>query len=204
MKKHVLFILLLSFGTVYPQSSGSPTVPDTFRVSFETTKGDFIIEAYRDWSPLGVERFFELVKNGYYNGLAIFRVVKNFVAQFGISNSYEENIKWENLPVKDESVKASNLKGVISFARSGPDTRTTQLFINLKDNTRLDTVTYNGTTGFPPLGRIIDGLSVIDSLNSEYGESPDQDSITVKGKEYTERLFPNMDYIKRARILYRK
>jgi len=199
MKKLLLSALLLIYIPVsYPQTISSP---DTFKVKFETTKGDFIVEAYREWSPLGVDRFYELVKTGYYNNLPIFRVVKNFVAQFGISNSYEENLKWEKNPVKDEPVKASNLKGVMAYARAGVDSRSTQLFINLKDNTRLDTVTYNGVTGFPPIGKIVEGIDVIDKLNPEYGETPSQDSITVSGRKYTEREFPNMDFINKAELI---
>jgi peptidyl-prolyl cis-trans isomerase A (cyclophilin A) len=202
MKKIIfLFIILsvefISAGTRF----NSGEVPDTFTVLFQTTKGDFVAEFYRDWSPLGVERFYKLVNEGYYDSLAIFRVVKNFVAQFGISNDYETNLKWDKLPIKDEPVMASNERGVIAFARSGVDTRSTQIFINIKDNTRLDTVTYGGVTGFPPLGRIIKGIEVIDKLNSEYGEAPDQDSITVKGKEYTQRKFSDMDYILKAQMI---
>lgn len=198
MKKFLLSVLLLICISIsFPQTTSSP---DTFKVKFKTTKGSFIVEAYRDWSPLGVDRFYELVKAGYYNNLPIFRVVKNFVAQFGISNSYEENLKWEKSPIKDEPVKAINLKGVVAYARAEVDTRSTQLFINLKDNARLDTVTYNGVTGFPPIGKIIEGIEVIDKLNPEYGETPSQDSITVSGRKYTEREFPNMDYVIKAEL----
>jgi peptidyl-prolyl cis-trans isomerase A (cyclophilin A) len=207
MKKFLILFLFTSVllcAQSFPSPEDSSAAPDTFKVSFVTTKGEFIVEAYRNWSPLGVDRFFHLVKKGYYNGLPIFRVVKNFVAQFGISNDHETNLAWDNYPIKDEPVIGSNLKGVLSFARSGVNTRSTQLFINLKDNTRLDSVAYNGVTGFPPIGRIIEGLEVIDNLNSEYGESPSQDSITVKGREYTERVFPQMDYINKAEIISTK
>ncbi len=198
MKKLFLIIIVITFSETFSQTSVSP---DTFRVKFETTKGEFIIEAYRQWSPFGADRFFELVNKGYYDGLPIFRVVKNFVAQFGISNDYAENMKWEKSAIPDEPVMASNLKGVLSYARSGVDTRSTQLFINLKDNIRLDTITYSGVRGFPPIGRIIEGIEVIDLLNSEYGEKPSQDSITVSGRKYTERVFPNMDYINKAAVI---
>jgi cyclophilin family peptidyl-prolyl cis-trans isomerase len=198
MKRIVFILMIFCTGLSFPQTE---VMPDSFMVEFQTTKGDFIAEFYREWSPLGVERFYNLVREGYYDGLAIFRVVKNFVAQFGISNSHEENLKWEKNPVKDEPVKASNLKGVIAYARSGPDTRTTQLFINLKDNTRLDTVAYNGVTGFPPIGRILKGIEVIDCLYSGYGEKPSQDSITINGINYTKKEFPEMDYINKAVLL---
>jgi peptidyl-prolyl cis-trans isomerase A (cyclophilin A) len=197
--KKIIVVFYFFTCLIYSQQE-KIAAPDTFRVNFETTKGSFVVEAYRDWSPQGVDRFYELVNKGFYDGLAIFRVVKNFVAQFGISNDHETNLEYDKIPIKDEPVKASNLKGIISYARSGPDSRSTQLFINLKDNTRLDTVTYNGTTGFPPIGKIISGIEVIDKLNSEYGEKPDQDSITVKGKEYTQRVFPDMDYIIKAEV----
>jgi peptidyl-prolyl cis-trans isomerase A (cyclophilin A) len=177
------------------------TAPDTFRVEFTTTKGSFIVEAYRKWSPKGVDRFYNLVKINFYEGLPIFRVVKNFVAQFGISNEYETNKYWEERAIEDEPCLKNNLKGYVAFARSGVNTRTTQIFINLQDNTRLDTVTYNGVKGFPPIGRIIEGIDVIDHLNSEYGDAPNQDSITVKGREYTQRKFPHMDYINKLSIV---
>jgi peptidyl-prolyl cis-trans isomerase A (cyclophilin A) len=123
------------------------------------------------------------------------------VAQFGISNEYETNKYWEERPIEDEPCLKNNLKGYVAFARSGVNTRTTQIFINLQDNTRLDTVTYNGVKGFPPIGRIIEGIDVIDHLNSEYGDAPNQDSITVKGREYTQRKFPQMDYINKISIV---
>jgi peptidyl-prolyl cis-trans isomerase A (cyclophilin A) len=198
--------LLLLAGILFSFSAASYSqeyekAPETFRVEFVTTKGSFIVEAYRKWSPLGVDRFYNLVKRNYYEGLPIFRVVHNFVAQFGISIDPKLNEYWENKPVQDEPLRASNLKGYIAFARSGPDSRTTQLFINLKDNTRLDTVNYNGATGFPPIGRIVEGIEVIDNLNWEYGDNPSQDSIKVKGREYTQRVFPRMDYINKTFLI---
>jgi peptidyl-prolyl cis-trans isomerase A (cyclophilin A) len=194
--------ILFFFSTLsYSQKQTEVTAPDTFRVEFTTTKGSFIVEAYRKWSPKGVDRFYNLVKINFYEGLPIFRVVKNFVAQFGISNEYETNKYWEERPIEDEPCLKNNLKGYVAFARSGVNTRTTQIFINLQDNTRLDTVNYNGVKGFPPIGRIVEGIDVIDHLNSEYGDAPNQDSITVKGREYTQRKFPHMDYINKISIV---
>jgi peptidyl-prolyl cis-trans isomerase A (cyclophilin A) len=196
------FLLLtnLSYSQDYSYKPDE-AAPDTIKVEFLTTQGSFVIEVYREWSPKGVDRFYTLVKNNYYEGLPIFRVIKNFVVQFGISNDPELNIFWEKHPIEDEPVKSSNLRGAVAYARSGEDSRTTQLFINLKDNTRLDTVNYSGVKGFPPIGIIVEGMDVIDNLYSEYGESPSQDSITVKGREYTERVFPKMDYINKTVII---
>jgi peptidyl-prolyl cis-trans isomerase A (cyclophilin A) len=196
----ILFILNAANSQDF--SKFGETAPDTFRVEFVTTKGSFIIEAYRNWSPKGVDRLYTLVKNNYYEGLPIYRVVKDFVAQFGLCNDYDLNEYMENNPIEDEPVKGSNLRGVISYARSGKDSRSAQLFINLKDNTRLDTVTYNNVTGFPPIGKIIEGIEVIGNFNSEYGELPSQDSIKVKGREYTERVFPRMDYINKVSLIH--
>jgi peptidyl-prolyl cis-trans isomerase A (cyclophilin A) len=203
MSRILLLCGILCFFSIllYSQKQTEVTAPDTFRVEFTTTKGSFIVEAYRKWSPKGVDRFYNLVKINFYEGLPIFRVVKNFVAQFGISNEYETNKYWEERPIEDEPCLKNNLKGYVAFARSGVNTRTTQIFINLQDNTRLDTVTYNGVKGFPPIGRIIEGIDVIDHLNSEYGDAPNQDSITVKGREYTQRKFPQMDYINKISIV---
>ena len=176
--------------------------PDTFQAVFSTTKGDIIIEAYRDWSPQGVDRLYQLITSGFYNDNCIFRVQPDYVVQFGISDNSEANFFWDKKPVKDEPVAGHNLKGVISYARDGANTRTAQLFINVKDNYKLDTVSYNGLRGFPPIARIISGYEVVESFNSVYGFEPanHQDSVMVQGNAYWEKKFPGLDYIREVRI----
>lgn len=177
--------------------------PDTFQVVFVTTKGEITVEAYRNWSPLGVDRLYQLIKSGFYTNNCIFRVQPEYVVQFGISNSPEANHFWDKRPVADEPVMHSNLKGVISYARDGAKTRTAQLFINMKDNFKLDTVNYNDLRGFPPIARVISGFEVVEAFNSKYGFEPanHQDSVMVQGNAYWEKKFPGMDYIIKAQIL---
>ena len=182
--------------------------PDSFSIVFETTKGDFTVLAIRDWSPMGVDRLYHLVNGGYYDGVIIFRVggtmsATGRVAQFGITNNPDVNMAWEPHTIKDEPVMTSNVRGTILFARGGPDTRGTQIALNLTDNPGLDTVDFEGVTGFPPLGRVTDGMRVADSFFSEYGNEPSmvQDSISAKGSEFLDRVFPGLDRIIRARII---
>ena len=173
------------------------TAPATFRVIFVTTKGSFTIEAVREWSPQGVDRLYQLIQSGFYYNNCIFRVQPEYVVQFGISNNPQANFFWDKRPVPDEPVIGHNLKGVISFARDGENSRTAQLFINMKDNYKLDTVDYNGLRGFPPVARIISGFEVVESFNSKYGFEPAnyQDSVMTRGNAYWEEKFPGMDYI---------
>ena len=199
----ILFQIALT-GQVLPDSAIlKSSAPERFKVLFETSKGSFTIEVIRAWSPLGADRFFRLVKTGFYNNNAIFRVQKEYVIQFGISDNKEVNEFWDKHPIHDEPIKASNVKGSVSFARDGAETRTAQLFINMKDNLKLDTVNYNGLRGFPPIGRVISNFETIESFNAEYGFEPanHQDSIMLKGNEYLKRMFPDLDYIHRAFII---
>jgi peptidyl-prolyl cis-trans isomerase A (cyclophilin A) len=182
--------------------------PDSFSIVFETTKGDFTVLAIRDWSPMGVDRLYHLVNGGYYDGVIIFRVggtmsATGRVAQFGITNNADVNRAWEPHTIKDEPVMTSNVRGTILFARGGPDTRGTQIALNLTDNPGLDTVDFEGVTGFPPLGRVTEGMHVADSFFSKYGNEPSmvQDSILAKGGEFLDRVFPGLDRITRARII---
>ena len=178
------------------------TAPETFKAVFITTKGEFTIEAYRAWSPQGVDRLYQLISSGFYDNNCIFRVQPEYVVQFGISNDSAQNYYWDKKPIQDEPVVGHNLKGVISYARDGANTRTTQLFINKKDNFKLDTVNYNGLRGFPPIARIISGFEVVEAFYSEYGFEPanHQDSVMVQGNAYWERRFPGLDYILKAKI----
>lgn len=178
--------------------------PETFRVKFDTTKGDVIIEVNRSWAPLGADRFHEAVKAGFYNNVAFFRVLEGFVAQFGINGDPKVQAKWRTKTIKDDPVKKSNKRGTITFATSGRDSRTTQLFINLADNGRLDEL------GFSPFARVVKGMDVVGKLYNGYGEGPptgtgpSQARIQKNGNEYLKKLFPKLDYIKTATIVKAK
>ena len=177
--------------------------PDSFRVAFRTTRGTFLVMAHRDWSPYGVDRFYFLVSRGYYDDTYFFRVVKGFVAQWGISGTPPVNAVWRHRGIPDDPVLRSNQPGMIAFARGGPNTRGVQLFVSYRDNARLDTL--NGF-GFPPIAQVIDGMGVVDSLYSGYGEAPPrgkgppQDSIQRLGNAYLKRNFPLLDRIITARV----
>lgn len=165
------------------------TAPALCKVKVKTTKGDFTIELHRDWAPIGVDRFYSLVKAGFFSDIALFRMVKGFVIQFGIHGSPLVSSAWEDAIIPDEPVRQTNNRGMLTFAKAGPDTRTTQLFINLNDNFTLD------KQGFPPIGKVIEGMEVIDNLNYEYGQKPSQGKIHTQGNAYLKAEFPNLDYI---------
>jgi len=169
--------------------------PDMYKVKFNTTKGDFVVQVTRAWSPLGADRFYNLAKNGFYNGAAFFRIVPGFVVQFGLSSDPAVSKAWREAKITDDPVTQSNHRGYLSFATAGPSTRTTQVFINLVDNARLDSM------GFSPFGQVIEGMELIDKLNAEYGEQPDQGRIEAEGKSYLEKSFPRLDIIKSAVIV---
>ncbi len=172
--------------------------PDVFRANFDTSKGGFVVEVTRDWSPLGADRFYTLVKHGFFDNARFFRVIPGFMVQFGLAANPVENKKWSNLP--DDAVKESNKPGYLSFATAGPGTRTTQVFINYGDNARLD------GQGFSPFGKVVSGMDVVRELDSEYGEGapqgmgPAQDQIQALGNAYLEKEFPKLDYIKTAKL----
>jgi peptidyl-prolyl cis-trans isomerase A (cyclophilin A) len=178
--------------------------PDSFRVAFETTRGRFDVVARRAWAPAGVDRFYDLVRRRFYDDVSFFRVVPGFVAQFGLSGDLRVSDAWRAQTIQDEPVRETNRRGRISFARGGRNTRTVQLFINLRDNPRLDTL---NAFGFPPIAEVVAGMEVVDSLYSGYGEAlprgrgPVQDSIRAQGKAYLARGFPRLDYIRRARVV---
>jgi peptidyl-prolyl cis-trans isomerase A (cyclophilin A) len=175
--------------------------PDTFKVRFDTTKGPVTIEVTRSQAPNGADRFYNLVKGGYFKDIAFFRVIPGFMAQFGIHGDPKVSAAWRDANIQDDPVKASNTRGAITFATAGPNTRTTQLFINLVDNPRLDTM------GFAPFGKVVQGMDVVDKLNGEYGEGapggrgPAQGQVQMEGNTYLKKDFPNLDYIKSATIL---
>lgn len=174
-------------------SDAAPAAPDSFRVAFETTRGNFAVDVIRAWSPRGADRFHELVNAGYFKDVAFIRVLPGFVAQFGMHGDPAVNRRWER-PIVDDPVVQSNKRGTIVFATSGPDTRGNQFFINYGDNARLDGM------GFSPFGRVVEGMSVVDSIYSGYGENPDQSRVGAEGNAYLKREFPRLDYIKSARI----
>lgn len=193
---------------VAPPAPVAPLVaPDSFVVAFETSAGQFDVVARRALAPIGVDRFYALVNDGFFDGARFFRVVPGFVVQFGIPADTAIAAAWHDRRIDDDSVRASNVRGTIAFAHGGPGTRTTQLFINLKDNPKLDTL---GTVGFPPFGEVVgDGMAVVDSLYGGYGEGaprglgPQQDSIRMQGEPYLAREFPLLDRILRARVVRR-
>ena len=177
--------------------------PETFRASFKTNKGEFIIEAYRKWSPQGVDRLYQLIKTGFYNNTLLFRVEQNYVIQFGINNSEKINRFWDPQKLSDEPPKYKNLKGIISYARGGRNDRATQLFINAIDNLKLDTMLRAGVKGFTPIAKVIKGMKVITLFNGRYGRKPVmvQDSLYKYGNRYFEEHFPGLDKIITARII---
>jgi peptidyl-prolyl cis-trans isomerase A (cyclophilin A) len=168
--------------------------PEVFKAKFTTTKGDFVVEAHRDWAPLGADRFYNLVKNGFFTDASFFRVLPGFVVQFGLSSWGNVNKVWETAKIVDDPVTQTNHKGYLTFATAGPNTRTTQLFINLNENAGLD------PQGFAPFGMIIEGMDAVEKITPEYRELPQQDRITAEGKPYIDKNFPNMDRILSAKI----
>jgi peptidyl-prolyl cis-trans isomerase A (cyclophilin A) len=175
--------------------------PDSFKVKFETTKGNFTVEVTRSLAPQGADRFYNLVRSGYFKDVAFFRVIPGFMCQFGIHGDPKVSAAWRKAQIPDDPVKASNTRGAVTFATAGPNTRTTQLFISFGDNSRLD------STGFAPFGKVTGGMDVVDKINGEYGEGaprgrgPDQDRIQMEGNAYLKKDFPNLDYIKSATVV---
>ena len=171
--------------------------PDTFQVLFDTSKGEFTVDVTRAWAPKGADRFYNLVKNGYFDDCRFFRVVKGFMVQFGINGNPKLNEVWRASQIDDDKVKETNGRGYITYAKTNlPNTRTTQLFINYGNNSFLD------NQGFAPFGKVSKGMEVVDAINDEYGENPDQRRIQLEGNAYLKQAFPNLDYIKSATIIY--
>ncbi|MGB5811522.1 MAG: peptidylprolyl isomerase [Polyangiales bacterium] len=174
--------------------------PDRYTVELDTTKGPIIIDVHRDWAPHGADRFYELVNAGYFNDVAFFRVISGFMAQVGISGDPAQNTIWREKRIPDDPVKGTNSRGTVSFATSGPDSRTTQFFINFGDNSRLDGM------GFSPFGKVQD-MTVVDALYSGYGEGapggrgPSQGRLQSEGNAYLKKDFPKLDYIKSAKVI---
>jgi peptidyl-prolyl cis-trans isomerase A (cyclophilin A) len=174
--------------------------PAVYQAKFDTSKGPFVIEVHRDWAPQGADRFYNLVKNGFFDNARFFRVIEGFMVQFGINGDPKIAAVWRDADIKDDPVKQSNERGTITFATAGPNTRTTQVFINFADNAPLD------GQGFSPFGKVVSGMEVVDSLYGGYGEGapngngPDQGRIQSQGNAYLEQDFPKLDFIKTATI----
>jgi peptidyl-prolyl cis-trans isomerase A (cyclophilin A) len=170
--------------------------PAIFRTMFDTSKGPFVIDVHRDWAPNGADRFYNLVKSGFYDDVRFFRVVDGRLAQFGMHGSPAVQDAWRNALLRDDPVRHGNTRGSVAFASRGPNTRTTQVFINLADTSAL-----LDRLGFAPFGEVTSGMDVVDRLYSGYDERPDQRRIDAEGNAYLTRAFPNLDYIKKAAIV---
>jgi peptidyl-prolyl cis-trans isomerase A (cyclophilin A) len=174
--------------------------PATYKARLDTSKGVFVIQVTRAWAPNGADRFYNLVKNGFYDDVRFFRVISGFMVQFGINGVPALSAKWREANIKDDAVGESNKRGMITFATAGPNTRTSQVFINFGDNAQLDGM------GFAPFGRVLSGMNVVDALYAEYGEGaprgrgPDQGRLQAEGNAYLAKSFPKMDYVKKATI----
>ena len=184
-----------------PDKRPDPAAPDSFRVAFRTGKGEFVVQVNRAWAPRGADRFHTLVTTGYFDKVKFFRVIPGFIAQFGISGDPTKNAEWSDTNIPDDSVRQSNVRGTLTFATAGPHTRTTQLFINYKDNANLDRM------GFSPFGKVVSGLDVVEKLFSDYGEGPpggigpEQGRIEAQGNAYLNKDFPKLDSIISARVI---
>ena len=200
-----LLLVLVVTGPAWSQGLGNPAAlnepaPAVYKAKFDTSKGTFVIEVHRDWAPNGADRFYNLVKNGFFDNARFFRVISGFMVQFGINADPKLSAVWREARIKDDPVKQSNKRGLITFATAGPNTRTTQVFINFADNNMLD------RQGFAPFGQVVSGMPVVDALYSGYGEGapggqgPEQGRIQREGNTYLVKQFGKLDYIKKATI----
>ncbi len=195
-------ILALALATMLatPALAQTEQAPASYKVKFDTSKGPFVVQVTRAWAPQGADRFYNLVKSGFYDDVRFFRVVSGFMVQFGINGNPATMARWRDQPINDDPVTQSNKRGTITFATAGPNTRTTQVFINFKDNGPLD------RSGFAPFGQVISGMNVVDALNAEYGEGaprgrgPDQSRLQREGNAYLAKEYPRMDFVKKATI----
>ena len=169
--------------------------PDSFRVALSTSKGDVVVAIYKSWSPHGADRFYQLVSEGFFDDQRFFRVIPQYIAQFGASADPKKNDRWDDAKIPDDPRTQSNSRGTLSFAAEAPNTRSHQLFFNLKDNPKLD------PQNFIPIGRVVDGMAVLDALYDDYGDTPKYRLVATLGNEYLHRMFPRMDYIRTARVV---
>jgi peptidyl-prolyl cis-trans isomerase A (cyclophilin A) len=200
MIRILAFVIALMFAAPAVAQVPNEPAPASYKVKFDTSKGAFTVQVTRAWSPQGADRFYNLVTSGFFDNVRFFRVVSGFMVQFGIHGDPNVMAKWRDTPIKDDPVTQSNKRGFITFATAGPNTRTTQVFINFDDNSRLDGM------GFSPFGRVISGMEVVDALNAEYGEGaprgrgPDQGRLQREGNAYLAKEYPRMDFVKKATI----
>ena len=195
-----LALALAAFSAPVAAQVTNDQAPATYQVKLDTSKGVVIIDVTRAWAPKGADRFYNLVKNGFYDNARFFRVISGFMVQFGINGDPGIMARWRTAQISDDPVAQSNTKGMVTFAMAGPNTRTSQVFINFGDNSRLD------QSGFAPFGRVVSGMNVVEAINAEYGEGapngrgPNQSRIQSEGNTYLSKDFPRMDYIKKATI----
>jgi len=203
----LLFVAVAADASAFPRSThpamtdpskATTQAPDAFKAKFETTKGDFVLDCTRAWAPHGVDRFYNLVRIGFFDDVALFRVVKGFVVQWGIHGDPKVSAAWQRANIPPDPPKQSNTRGMVTFAMGGsPDTRSTQLFINYGDNANLDAM------GFAPICKVSEGMDVADSFYSGYGEriTSMQGAIAMGGNAYLAKSWPKLDYIKTANIV---
>jgi peptidyl-prolyl cis-trans isomerase A (cyclophilin A) len=196
-----MFLLLALLAAACRKPPPKVVVPEVFRIKFETSQGDFVVEATRAWAPHGVDRFHELLRMHYFDQARFFRVLPGFIAQFGAHRDFNVHATWSNLFIVDDPPREKNLRGTLTFARSGPNTRATEIFINLAGNTSLD------SEGFVPFGKVIQGMEVVDKFYAGYGEMRpegkwiDRDRVEGETNEYLVQRFPKLDWIKRTEVL---
>lgn len=208
-RRSILMLTLMAALLAAPALAQSPPAnpavlneqaPAAYKVKFDTSKGPFVVDVTRAWAPKGADRFYNLVKSGFYDNVRFFRVISGFMVQFGINGDPGVMARWRTAQIGDDPVTQSNKRGTVTFAMAGPNTRTSQVFINFADNANLDGM------GFSPFGRIVSGMNVVDALNAEYGEGaprgrgPDQSRLQSEGNTYLMKDFPRMDYVKKATI----
>jgi peptidyl-prolyl cis-trans isomerase A (cyclophilin A) len=198
MRSRIAFALAAALcaaaaGTAFAQTPDEKA-PDSFKVKFDSSVGPFVVEVHRAWAPTGADHFYTLVKNGFYDEARFFRVVPNFMVQFGIAADPNVQTKFRS-SIKDDPVKQSNKKGYVTFAQtSAPNSRSTQIFVNFKDNSFLD------SQRFAPFGEVVSGMDNVEKITSQYGEKPNQGSIQSQGNAYLKSEFPKLDYVKKATI----
>jgi peptidyl-prolyl cis-trans isomerase A (cyclophilin A) len=206
MIRFIAFLFALAIAApAFAQGLSNPAAlnaqaPAIYKVKFDTSKGPFVLEIHRDWAPHGADRFYNLVKNGFYDNDRFFRVISGFMVQFGINGDPRISAVWQDANISDDPVRMGNQRGYITFATAGPNTRTTQVFINYADNRALD------RQGFSPFGHVVSGMDVVDALYSGYGEGapqgqgPEQGRVQKEGNAYLMRNFPKLDYVKKATV----
>ena len=200
MIRILAFVLALVCAAPAVAQAPNEQAPASYKVKFDTSKGVFVVQVTRAWAPNGADRFYNLAKSGFYDNARFFRVISGFMVQFGINGDPAVMSKWRDAPIKDDRVTQSNKRGFITFAMAGPNTRTSQVFINFADNSRLD------QSGFASFGQVVSGMNVVDALNAEYGEGapngrgPDQGRLQREGNAYLSKDFSRMDFVKKATI----